>query len=458
MCCPSSRLSHPPQPQEEVQATEAYEHSELLLYKAFVLREGGQPQAALAVLHGQREQLKDPLGVMTEEASIYLELGRLEEAAALYRKLLDRNPDNYDLHMGLQASLGVAAAQQHLQEERARQAAAAAAHNTASSSSSSGGAADAASNSQQQQRPAGQFWHGSKGRRRLLQEYSEAERAQLQQLYGELQGKYPRSSACKRIPLDFLTGDAFLTAAHQYVHHYLVKGIPSLFSDLKPLYRDAAKAAALGQLFEQLRDSCQAKGHLPQPPASSSSSGADAGAAAASSSSSSTGENHSSGDGRMNGTSAAAASSSSSSSGEDNPLTWITYYLAQHHQRLGDTPAALAAIDAALALAPETVELYFTKSKILRGAGNASAAAACAEAARKLDLSDRYINSMAVKAMFKAGRVADGEALAALFTRDGADQVGGGLLEGPGHCGGVGGWVGGRKRSYLRCLARWGGC
>jgi peptide alpha-N-acetyltransferase len=95
----------PTQPQEEMQATEAYEHSELLLYKAFVLREGGQPQAALQVLHGQREQLKDPLGVMTEEASIYLELGRLEEAAVLYRKLLDRNPDNYDLHMGLQVGV-----------------------------------------------------------------------------------------------------------------------------------------------------------------------------------------------------------------------------------------------------------------------------------------------------------------------------------------------------------------
>jgi peptide alpha-N-acetyltransferase len=252
-----------------------------------------------------------------------------------------------------------------------------------------------------------------------LQQYSEAERAQLQQLYGELQGKYPSSPACKRIPLDFLTGEAFLAAVQQYVHRYLVKGIPSLFSDLKPLYQDAAKAAALGQLFERLRDSCQANGHLPEPPASSSG-GADA-AAAASSSSSSGADNHGGEEGRMNGTSAAAAASSST--GEDNPLTWVIYYLAQHHQQLGDIPGALAAIDAALQLAPEVPELYFSKSKILRGAGNAGAAAVCAEAARKLDLSDRYINSMAVKAMFKAGRVADGEALAALFTRDGADQV-----------------------------------
>ena len=37
-------------PQDEIPASEAYEHSELLSYKALVLSEGGQSAAALALL------------------------------------------------------------------------------------------------------------------------------------------------------------------------------------------------------------------------------------------------------------------------------------------------------------------------------------------------------------------------------------------------------------------------
>jgi peptide alpha-N-acetyltransferase len=43
----------------------------------------------------------------------------------------------------------------------------------------------------------------------------------------------------------------------------LLRGIPSLFSDLKPLYRSSSKAAALGQLFEGYAASLKASGTLP---------------------------------------------------------------------------------------------------------------------------------------------------------------------------------------------------
>lgn len=62
------------------------------------------------------------------------------------------------------------------------------------------GAAGAASSS-------GQPWVGSGGGSSLLGVALSAEqRAGLGALYEELQGSYPRSSACKRIPLDFLVG------------------------------------------------------------------------------------------------------------------------------------------------------------------------------------------------------------------------------------------------------------
>lgn len=43
-----------------------------------------------------------------------------------------------------------------------------------------------------------------------------------------------------------------MAAADAYVRRFLQKGIPSLFTDLKSLYADSAKAAALEQLFERL--------------------------------------------------------------------------------------------------------------------------------------------------------------------------------------------------------------
>lgn len=39
---------------EEVPASEAYEHSEMLMYAATVLSEGGKPEAALAYLDKRR--------------------------------------------------------------------------------------------------------------------------------------------------------------------------------------------------------------------------------------------------------------------------------------------------------------------------------------------------------------------------------------------------------------------
>lgn len=42
--------------QEEIPASEVYEHSELLSYKALVLAEGGQPGPALALL--DKEQVR----------------------------------------------------------------------------------------------------------------------------------------------------------------------------------------------------------------------------------------------------------------------------------------------------------------------------------------------------------------------------------------------------------------
>jgi hypothetical protein len=64
------------------------------------------------------------------------------------------------------------------------------------------------------------------------------------------------------------------------------------------------------------------------------------------------------------------------------------------------------------------------KASFFKHAGDLSSASACADEMRKLDLADRYLNSICTKRMLQAGAHEEAERTIALFTRDG-DQAGG---------------------------------
>ncbi|KAB2035027.1 hypothetical protein ERO13_D04G107200v2 [Gossypium hirsutum] len=55
---------------------------------------------------------------------------------------------------------------------------------------------------------------------------------------------YTTDDDCFRMPLDFLQGDKFCEAAVSYIQPLLTKGVPSLFSDLSPLYNHYGKGTA----------------------------------------------------------------------------------------------------------------------------------------------------------------------------------------------------------------------
>lgn len=48
-----------------------------------------------------QDKLQDKLGVKAIKAQLLLQLDRVAEAQALYRQLLDINPDDYSVHEGL---------------------------------------------------------------------------------------------------------------------------------------------------------------------------------------------------------------------------------------------------------------------------------------------------------------------------------------------------------------------
>ncbi|GIL62302.1 hypothetical protein Vafri_16585 [Volvox africanus] len=312
---------------DEVPASEAYEHSEMLMYAATVLAEGGKPEEALAYLEKRKEKIKDRLGLAEMQAGLYLRVGRQADAAAVYRRLLAVNPNNYKLHDGLRAALGLAPAAE------------------------SGGV--------------------------LTDEQREA----LSALYNELQEQFPGSSACRRIPLDFKVGEGFKAAADAYLRVGLTRGVPSLYVDVRPLLSDLTKAETIQQLVESYRDSLRSAGSYPPLI------GADNDAPQAPES--------------------------------PQTLVWVLLFIARLYDRQGRLEEALACIDDALAHTPTCIELYVAKAKILKHAGDLEGAAHVAEVSRRMDLQDRFLNSVAVKALLAAGHCKAAERTAALFTRDG---------------------------------------
>ncbi|CAK0738600.1 hypothetical protein CVIRNUC_001066 [Coccomyxa viridis] len=312
--------------QEEVAPNEAYEHSEMLLYRAMVLEEGGHFDEALTHLDLCQDKITDKLGLLERRASLLLKIpGRAGNAEANFRKLLALNPDNYRYHDGLREAL-------------------------------------------QLQPDAAGAW-------------TDQQRRSLAALYDGLAKDHPQSSAAKRIPLDFKEGADFKTAADKYVRHFLSKGIPSLFSDLKGFYSNPQKHEALGELMHAYMKALEETGAFPPFPGQAEVPARD-----------------------------------------PQAREWVLFYLAQHHDKLGETGEALRRLQQCRELAPTLPELYAVQGRILKHAGDPEGAAAVACRAESMDLADRYLNSVAAKALFRAGRIEEAEAMAAKFTKHG-DQV-----------------------------------
>ncbi|KAK4428066.1 N-terminal acetyltransferase A complex auxiliary subunit NAA15 [Sesamum alatum] len=295
---------------------ERCEHGEMLLYKISLLEECGMIERAVEELRKKEPRIVDKLAYKEQEVSLLEKLGRFDEGEELYKKLLSMNPDNYRYYEGLQRCMGL---------------------------------------------------YSANG------QYSPDEIDRLEALYISLSKQYSRSSAVKRIPLDFLSAEKFRLAADTYIRPFLTKGVPSLFSDLSPLYDHSGKADILEQLVLELEHSIKTTGGYP---------------------------------GRVD-------------KEPPSTLMWTLFYLAQHYDRRGQYDVALRKIDEAIEHTPTVIDLYSVKSRILKHAGDPVAAAALADEARCMDLADRYVNSECVKRMLQADQVALAEKTAVLFTKDG---------------------------------------
>ncbi|KAL9130976.1 MAG: hypothetical protein Q9217_000965 [Psora testacea] len=268
------------------------ENAEAILYKNTIIAEMGDIERALDHLNAAAKDHPDRGWVMEKRAEYLLKLDRKEEAEKAYRDLLARNAEYRRYYDGLVAARGI--------------------------------------------------------------ERSDVK--VLKALYDEYAQQNPRGDAARRIPLDFLEGDDFRDAADRYLQRMLQKGIPSVFANLKALYRTPTKRDIIQDLVEGY-----ASGEgLPQ----------------------------------ING------SVEKQANGDvEHFQPSVYYFLAQHYDYYlsRDLSKAMKHIHEAIKSTPESVDYHMAKARIWKHYGNPQQAADTMEHARTLDVRDRYINSKAAK-------------------------------------------------------------
>ena len=155
-----------------------------------------------------------------------------------------------------------------------------------------------------------------------------------------------------------------------YLERALQKGIPSLFSDVKNLYTDPFKLQSIQDIIEDIRSSVSQTDRA-QP----------------------------------------------STSPDPTDYLWTLYFLGQHYSFLGQHEKALEILHIAMEHTPTLPELYMTKARVLKRAGDPFGAVRAMDDARGLDGQDRYVNTKSGKYRLRAGMINEADKVLGLFTK-----------------------------------------
>ncbi|KAG5438467.1 hypothetical protein PCANB_002570 [Pneumocystis canis] len=203
----------------------------------------------------------------------------------------------------------------------------------------------------------------------------------LKKMHIDLQERYPKSYVARRLPLDFLSSDEFRIAINKYLKKLFKKGVPSAFISIKSLYLDEEKRNIIQDSVEQYLNHLYSKKDI------------------------------------------SCETINNSEKTDPTVLLWVLYFLAQHYDYLRKTEKALMYIDKAIEHTPTLAELYMTKARIYKHAGNCQLAMTFLNDARKLDLQDRYINTKCAKYMLRNDYNKEAVNVLSLFTK--TDIIGG---------------------------------
>ena len=194
------------------------------------------------------------------------------------------------------------------------------------------------------------------------------------QLYQELQKRFPFAHAPRHAPLHFTTGQTFERLLAAYLQRNLRKGMIPCFELLRSAYAgdSQGRPAIIERVISDYVHNLEA-----------------------------------------------SAKFTADATEEELPSTliWAYYFAAQHFNEVAKFQQAMTYADKALSHTPTLIELYAIKARILKNCGNLPEAAHWLNFARDLDTADRFINSISVKCMLRAGQIEEGEKTASFFTK-----------------------------------------
>uniref|UniRef100_M4C5L7 Uncharacterized protein n=1 Tax=Hyaloperonospora arabidopsidis (strain Emoy2) TaxID=559515 RepID=M4C5L7_HYAAE len=322
-----------------------YEDSEIHLYQNQLLEEAGDIDKALANLEANERQITDTLAWRQKRGQFLLQLERYDEAQDVFEELLAINFDNNDFQRGLQCAI---------LKRKDLNGATTAQHKQISLPS--------------------EVVDFSKDE--IGQELEKA----LADFYAEKKLTIGANSLIPlRFPMDFARGEDFRRYADVYLKKQLNKNVPSLGSDLKPLYADKDKVKVLEELIFGYLNTLEAKKPLDM------------------------------------------GNNSMAANDTERVLLWTNYLAAQHYDRLGNYAKAMEFIEKCIEQEPTLLDFFRRKARILKHMGDLNKAADVMVEGRKLDLADRYINNKATEYLLHADRVEEADATIALFTRHEGD-------------------------------------
>ncbi|KAK2461025.1 hypothetical protein APHAL10511_006966 [Amanita phalloides] len=282
------------------------EQSETMLYHVRVLEDLGQVKEALSLLDAKAKDrvIVDRTAIMENRARLLQKLGS-EHAKNAWRALIEQNSESYAYYQGYLSSQGC------------------------------------------------NFDQPSAEALQILRTFS---------------ADIPKARAPQRLALNIASGDDFRELVQPYVLSSLEKGIPSLFADLKTLYKDEFRRQTIEDIVEKsIKDQ-----HLDNPQLSHS---------------------------------------------EPTTYLWTLYFLAQHYSYLGHHERALTILNSAMRHTPTLPELHQFKARVLKRCGDVLGAARCVNDARLLDGQDRFLNAKCGKYLLRAGMIDEANSILRLFTK-----------------------------------------
>lgn len=220
--------------------------------------------------------------------------------------------------------------------------------------------------------------------------------------------KYPKSHAVQRIPLTLLehTSDEWKQRIETYMQKQLVRGVPSLGSDLaslflieQPIDDDNYQGTAVDSLYMIASDPYDIISH---PIYKAVSDIVDTYITSL--------EQRS-----------AFPKNGDSTAEPPSTLLWTWYLRAVLYDLTGQYSKAIEMTSKCLEQTPTAVDVYELQGKIYKNAGDIDKAVSSTDEGRLLDKQDRYINNQTVKYLLQAGKESEALETMALFTRHESD-------------------------------------